>query len=158
MEVTLTAEEWDSPPPSCAICDAMEMSQEFTPPAIGGSARMRAARIAEDIIANDYGVANFHSDNREGGVPKVRYKDQSDQVRPSNWQGHQTVLQQAIDIGKMNRRQFGLDGLDILKRNITSGVQPDLIEASKRRAIKVWTLSSLLVIAASLGHHWQVLT
>ena len=101
---------------------------------------MRAARIAEDIIANDYGVANFQTDNREGGVPKVRYKDQSDQVRPSDWQkaGHRAILEQAISIGKQNRRQFGMDGLDILKRNIASGAQPDLIEASKKRAIKVY--------------------
>jgi hypothetical protein len=48
------------------------------------------------------------------------------------------MLQTAIGIGQQNRREFGMDGLDMLKRGIASGAQPDLIEASKRRAIKVW--------------------
>ncbi|HEX3524851.1 MAG TPA: hypothetical protein VHT52_22535 [Stellaceae bacterium] len=140
IEVTLTAEEWDSPPPSCEACDRREMNQEFKPPAIGGSVRSRAAAITESIIANDYGVANFQSDRRLGGTPKVRYKDQTASVLPSDWQaaGHKAMLETAIGIGKQTRRQFGMDGLDMLKRNIGSGAQPDLIEASKRRAIKVW--------------------
>lgn len=114
------------------------MNQEFHPPAIGGSVHARAAAITEDIIANDYGVANYTPDNREGGTAKIRYKDQTPSVLPANWQGHREMLEQAISIGKQNRRDFGLDGLDILKRNILSGDQPDLIEASKRRAIKVY--------------------
>jgi hypothetical protein len=116
------------------------MNQEFKPPAIGGSVRSRAAAITESIIANDYGVANFQSDRRLGGTPKVRYKDQTASVLPSDWQaaGHKAMLETAIGIGKQTRRQFGMDGLDMLKRNIGSGAQPDLIEASKRRAIKVW--------------------
>ena len=140
MEVTLTADEWDSPPPSCTACDARQMNQEFKPPAIGGSVRAKARGIAENIIANDYHVANWQSDNRLGGTPKVRYKDQTADVLPSDWQKaqHQSILETAIGIGKQNRRQFGADGLDILKRNIQSGAQTDLIEASKRRAIKVW--------------------
>ena len=137
MEAVLTPEEWDSPPPSCQACDAREMNQEFHPPAIGGSVRARAVRLTENIIANDYNVANFQSDRREGGTPKVRYKDQTTAVLPSDWQraGHREMLETAIGIGKANR---GRDGLDILQKNIRSGVQPDLIEASKRRSIKVW--------------------
>jgi hypothetical protein len=140
MEVTLTAEEWEKPPPSCEMCDARETQQEFKPPAIGGSVRARAAAITESIIANDYGVANFQSDRRLGGTPKVRYKDQTAAVLPSDWQqaGHKAMLETAIGIGKQTRRQFGMDGLDMLKRGIESGAQTDLIEASKRRAIKVW--------------------
>ena len=140
MEVTLTQEEWEKPPPSCEACDARAMNQEFRPFGIGGSVRARAAQITESIIANDYGVANFQSDRRQGGTPKVRYKDQTADVLPSDWQKaqHQSILETAIGIGKQNRRQFGADGLDILKRNIQSGAQTDLIEASKRRAIKVW--------------------
>jgi hypothetical protein len=138
MEVVLSAEEWNAPPPSCEACDAREMRQEFKPPAIGGSIRMRAARIAEDIIANDYHVANFQSDRREGGTPKVRYKDQTAATLPAAWQGGNPMLEQAIAIGKQTRRESGADGLDILKRSLAEGTQPDLIEASKKKAIKVW--------------------
>lgn len=138
IEVVLSADEWDKPPPSCEACDAREMSQEFKPPAIGGSTMSRAARITEDIMANDYNVANFQSDRREGGQAKVSYKDQTASIMPANWQGQRAMLEQAISIGKGNRREFGLDGLDILKRNLADGTQVDLIEASKRKSIKVW--------------------
>jgi hypothetical protein len=116
------------------------MNQEFRPPAIGGSIGGKARAIAEDIIANDYHVANIQFDNRQGGTSKVRYKDETASTLPSDWQkaGHAAMLQTAIGIGQQNRREFGLDGLDMLKRGIASGAQPDLIEASKRRAIKVW--------------------
>ena len=63
IEVTLAAEEWDAPAPTCEACDT-RLNQEFKPPAIGGSHRLKAARLAEDIMANDYGVANFQSDRR----------------------------------------------------------------------------------------------
>jgi hypothetical protein len=139
MEVILTADEWNQPPPSCEMCDARQMNQEFKPPAIGGSVRARAGRIAEDIIANDYNVANFTSDRRVGGTGKVRYKDETPNLPQANWQsiapGHQSMLETAISIGKANR---GRDGLNILQRNLRNGVQPDLIEVSKRRSIKVW--------------------
>jgi hypothetical protein len=145
MEVTLSQAEWDKPPPSCQACDAREMNQEFKPPAIGGSVRMRASAIAEDILANDYHVANYTSDRRQGGVGKTRYKDESPNILPSSFQkaAHAEILNQAIAIGRQTRadirRAGGLgDGLDILKRGIATGVQPDLIENSKRRAIKVW--------------------
>jgi hypothetical protein len=143
IEVMLTADQWDASPPSCAACDAREMGQEFFPPAIGGSMRARAVRITEDIIANDYNVANFTPDNREGGTPKVRYKDQSVGLPPAAWQAAQETLKQAIDVGRAHRHVRYADGpqgnaLDVLKGALASGEQPDLIEASKRRAIKVW--------------------
>lgn len=137
MEVTLTPDQWDQPPPSCEMCDQRQMHQEFKPPAIGGSVHARAVRITEDIIGNDYNVANFQS-NRGHGPPKVRYKDETAGLPQANWQsvaGHQSMLETAISIGKAHR---GRDGLDILQRNLRSGVQPDLIEQSKRRSIKVW--------------------
>lgn len=137
MEVTLAAEDWNAPLPSCERCDAREVQQEFHPPAIGGSLRGKAVRLAEDIMANDYGVANATFQNREGGTPKVRYKDQTPAIA-STWQGANQLLEQAISIGKQTRRETGGDGLDLLKANLASGAQPDLIEASKRRAIKVW--------------------
>lgn len=138
VEVILSADQWDAPPPSCDVCDAREMAQDFSkPPAIGGSHMAKAAKIAENIMANDYNVANFQSDRRQGGQAKVRYKDETDGAGPSAWQKaqHAEMLTTAINIGKANR---GMDGLDILKRNLASGAQPDLIEASKRRSIKVW--------------------
>ena len=139
MEVVLSADQWDAPPPSCESCDA-RMGQEFKPPAIGGSLSMRAHRIAEDIIANDYGVANVSFDNREGVTPKVRYKDQSATALQSTWGGQvANALETAIAIGKQTRSESGgMDGLDMLKRNLASGAQVDLIEASRRKAIKVW--------------------
>jgi hypothetical protein len=116
------------------------MNQEFKPPAIGGSIGAKARGITEDILANDYNVADIRFDNRQGGTGKVRYKDQTASILPSDWQkaGHEAMLQTAIGIGQQNRRQFGMDGLDLLKRNLATGDQPDLIAASKRRAIKVW--------------------
>lgn len=138
MEVTLSADQWDAPPPSCESCDA-RMGQEFKAPAIGGSVGARARRITEDIIANDYKVANVQFDNRQGGVPKVRYKDQSPTQLQATWGGQiANALETAVAIGKQTRRESGGDGLDILKANLASGAQPDLIEASRRRAIKVW--------------------
>ena len=141
IEVVLSAEQWDAPPPSCDACDAREMRQEFKSPAIGGSVSYRAHKLAEDIIANDYHVADVKFDNREGGKPKVRYKDETPATIASAWTQaaqHNEMLQQAVAIGKQTRRDFGVDGLDILKANLASGAQPDLIEASKRRAVKVW--------------------
>lgn len=138
MEVTLPADQWDAPPPSCDACDA-RMGQEFKAPAIGGSKSYRAHKLAEDIIANDYGVADVKFDNRQGGTPTVRYKDQTAASVGSSWQGASQLLEQAVSIGKQTRRENGgFDGLDMLKRNLASGAQPDLIEASRRRAIKVW--------------------
>jgi hypothetical protein len=140
MEVMLSAEDWNAPPPSCESCDARETRQEFQPPRIGGSVSMRAHRVAEDIIANDYQVANVQFDNRQGGVPKVRYKDQSATTLQSTWGGQiANAVETAAAIGKQTRRENGgFDGLDMLKANLASGAQPDLIEASRRRAIKVW--------------------
>ena len=138
MEVVLAAEQWDAPPPSCESCDA-RMGQEFKPPAIGGSISMRAHRVAEDILANDYQVADVKFDNRQGGTPKVRYRDQTAATIGSSWQGANQLLEQAVAIGKQTRREAGgFDGLDMLKANLASGAQPDLIEASRKRAIKVW--------------------
>jgi hypothetical protein len=139
MEVVLDADQWDAPPPSCESCDA-NTRQEFKAPAIGGSVSMRAHRLAEDIIANDYKVANVQFDNRQGGVPKVRYKDQSPTQLQATWGGQiANAVETAAAIGKQTRRENGgFDGLDMLKANLASGAQPDLIEASRRRAIKVW--------------------
>ena len=143
IEVVLAAAEWDAPAPSCEQCDAHDMHQEFKPPAIGGSIRAKARGITEDIIANDYNVANVKFDNRRGGVPKVRYKDESPGLKPAAWQMAQQTLQQAVDIGRQHRQHRYADGpqgnaLDVLQGALSSGEQPDLIANSKRKAIKVW--------------------
>jgi hypothetical protein len=39
--------------------------------------------------------------------------------------------------GRQTRLKHG-SGLDILQANLKSGVEPDLIEVSKRRAMRVW--------------------
>ena len=138
MEVVLKAEDWDKPPPNCPSCIAWDlqeqMRQEFKPPAIGGSIAARAAAITESIIANDYGVADFRPDNREGGVAKVLYKDQGPNVMPAAWQNAQGMLAQAIDVGRAQRHVHydkgpQGNGLDVLKGALASGEQPDLIAA-----------------------------
>lgn len=140
IEVVLDSQDWDKPPPSCEFCDARAMNQEFHPPAIGGSNMSKAAKLAEEIMATDYKVANFTPDGRVGGTGKVRYKDETAGLMPSSFQKaqHAEMLQTAIGIGRQNRREFGPDGLDMLRKGIMEGTQVDLIEASKRRSIKVW--------------------
>jgi putative FmdB family regulatory protein len=145
LEVVLSAEQWDDPPPSCPRCDARETQQVFKPPAIGGSARSRAVSIAEEIAANDYKVANIHAEGRPGGTPKVRYKDTTPGVAPSTWTGPnaaeyqlgQSALQTAISLGRETRLKYG-SGLDILKHNLETGAQPDLIEQSKKKSPRIW--------------------
>lgn len=143
IEVVLSPDDWNAPAPSCEACDSRSMNQEFKPPAIGGSMRMKAAAIAEDIMANDYNVANFQSDRREGGTPKVRYKDQTSAIAPAAWANAQAQLAQAIDLGKAHRQhryEKGPqgNGLDVLQAALRTGDQPDLIAASRKKAIRVW--------------------
>lgn len=142
-EVVLSADDWDAAPPVCSACVAHDMLQVFKPPAIGGSMSSKAHAIAEDIMANDYQVANARFDNREGGTPKIRYKDQTGALPPAAWANAQAQLAQAIDLGKAHRQhryESGPqgNGLDVLKAALDSGQQPDLIANSKKRAIKVW--------------------
>lgn len=145
IEVVLSAEQWDDPPPSCPACDAREMGQEFKPVAIGGSHRARAVAIAEDIASNDYKVADFTAFGKEGHRAKVRYNDDTGNVQTGKWTGpnaremqmSQEAIQTAIALGRGTRLKYG-NGLDILRHTLASGDQPDLIEVSKRRSAKVW--------------------
>ena len=136
LEVTLAADDWDAPPPACPLCEARPMSQEFKPVAIGGSASARAHAIAEDIADRDYHVADMQRD-KHARTPAVRYKDQISGVSPSTWQANTEVLQQAMMTGRAMRLRHG-SGLDVLQANLKNGVEPDLIEISKKRAMKVW--------------------
>ena len=140
MDVTLTMEQVDNPPPICPRCTAYDfehqMHQEFKPVAITGSNSARAHAVAEDIISNDYQVAHMEREHRPQGTPKVRYKDQSPQTS-SVWGATSETLNAAIAAGRQSRLKYG-NGLDVLQSNLKSGVQPDLIELSKRRSPKVW--------------------
>jgi len=138
MEVTLTLEQADDPPPDCPRC-AVRTRQEFKPFGIGGSVSARAHAIAEDIVTSDYHGADFQREPRQDGTPQVRYKDQTSQVVPSSWTSHQShaALEQAIAVGRQSRLRHG-SGLDVLQANLRSGVEPDLIANSRKRHIKIW--------------------
>jgi hypothetical protein len=115
------------------------MQQEFKPIAIGGSTVGKAVKLAETIAAEDYGVADMQHDTRRGGVPKVRYKDQGTPAQASTWGAAGAMMDKAVAIGRQTRMENGgLSGVDTLQRMLKSGEQPDLIEASKRRAMKIW--------------------
>lgn len=143
LEVTLRADQWQEPPPECPVCAdhpgiQNRMQQEFQPVAIGGSVRARAVKLAEDIAEKDYGVADFKAEGRQGGTANPRYKD-AKIANPSNWTAitGNAQMAQAMALGRENRQRHG-DGLDVLQQALKTGDQPDLIELSKRRSMKVW--------------------
>lgn len=141
IEVTLTLEQADDPAPECPYC-AHQTQQEFKPFAIGGSTVGKAVKLAETIAAEDYGVADMQHDTRQGGVPKVRYKDQGNplqQQQTSSWGAPGAALETAISLGRQARMaNGGYSGVDALQKMLKDGTQPDLIELSKRRSMKVW--------------------
>lgn len=130
IEVELRSDQWDQPPPECPACVDRGMVQDFKPPGIGGSARARATKLAEDIVSTDYNVADFKAEGRPEGRAQVRYKDVQ-AGGTSSWGMHSEALSQAVTLGRQTRLQHG-SGLDIIKS------MPDLIQASKQRSIKVW--------------------
>lgn len=138
VEVTLRSDQWDEPPPSCEVCEAHAMGQDFRF-AIGGSNAARAAALAEDIASKDYRVADMKVDHREGAVPQVRYKDTTPaQINPSTWgSANQEMLEGAAAAGRQVRLRHG-SGLDVLASGLKDGSIPDLIEVSKRRSLRVF--------------------
>jgi hypothetical protein len=140
IEVTLTMDQVDDPPPSCSECDRRDMQQHFKAPGIvNSSPHSRAQKLADDILANDYHVADIERDRRHESRPKVRYKDSSPNELPSNWNSVAVpaAMETALAVGRQNRMAFG-SGLDVLQANLKSGAQPDLIEVSKKRSAKIW--------------------
>lgn len=138
MEVVLSADQWDAEPPECPACLEHAMRQEFKPVAIGGSVRGKAVALAEDIASNDYHVADFKAEGKQGHAAKVRYKDQPATAIPaSSWTAATETIQTAIALGRQTRLKHG-NGLDVLESALKSGAQPDLIAESKKRAIRVW--------------------
>ena len=139
LEITLTLAQADDPPPRCPVCRGVKresMQQEFKPVAIGGSTATRARDYAQTIANEDYHVADIQMDRRAGSKPVVRYKDQG-APSASTWSVANDAVQAAITAGRASRQQYG-DGLDILHSNLKDGTQPDLIEVSKRRAMRIW--------------------
>jgi hypothetical protein len=133
MRVTLESSQWNDPAPECPRCAAEPMQQEFKAPGIVGSHRARAVTLAEDIAANDYGVADISLSRREGTTPKVRYKDDNRGTKPQgNWGGiNPEALESAIAMGRQTRKEHG-SSLDIIK------TMPDYIANSKKLSVKVW--------------------
>lgn len=142
MEVTLRFDQADDPPPMCPRCNAHDlrepMRQEFKPVAIGGSTATKARDLALTIANEDYGVADIKTDHRRDSVPQVRYKDQGTPAQASTWGAAGAMLEQAVAIGRQTRLQNGGNGLDILQNALKTGEQPDLIEASKKRSMRIW--------------------
>lgn len=108
------------------------------PFSITGGNSARAHAIAEEIVTTDYHAADFNREWRREGTPSVRYKDEASPATASNWSGVHSALEQAVAIGRQTRQRYGGTGLDILKANLASGAEPDLIANSKKRSIKVW--------------------
>jgi DNA-directed RNA polymerase subunit RPC12/RpoP len=137
MTVTLSQEQWDDPPPECPECQRRQMTQDFKPVALGGSPRARAEKLTEDILEKDYHVGDIQRDNRKQAIPKVRYQDAGRPANASTWGIAREALEGAVQSGRKTRLKHG-SGLDILQQNLKSGAEPDLIELSKRRAMRVW--------------------
>ena len=106
------------------------MNQDFKPVAIGGSNHFKAARLAEKIAEEDYGVSNIDTTgSREGDVPKVTYKDSPQvSIAPSGWgKVDQEGWARGLASGRRTRSELGGGGwIEGLKQ------APDLIENSKR--------------------------
>jgi hypothetical protein len=116
------------------VC-AAKVQQDFKPPAIVGSPRYQAVKVAENILENDYGVADAKIEGKEGGTPKVRYKDENQSG--SFWTASTDTLQAAMAAGRQTRLKHG-SGLDILQANLRSGAEPDLVKLSKDRCMRIW--------------------
>lgn len=130
LRVTLDSSQVDAPPPKCPECARRRMHQEFQPVALGGSHVGKAVAIAEQIAAEDYGVADLKS-RGEGEAPKVRYKDQQQDAK-STWQAAgREALETVIATGRQDRLKHG-SPLDAVK------ALPDFLPISKARSIKGW--------------------
>jgi hypothetical protein len=134
MTVTLNGDQWEEPAPECPVCTKNPMDQNFKMN-IGGSVRSQAEKVTEDILRNDYHVSDIQRDHREQSTPKVGYKNPAS--NQATWGIAREALEGAISSGRQSRLKHG-SGLDILQANLKSGAEPDLIEISKRRAMRVY--------------------
>ena len=137
IEVTLSGDQWDEPPPACPVCSQRAMQQQFKPFAITGSASARAHGIAEEIATSDYHAADIQREHRPEGTPKVRYKDGPAAPQASSWGAATAAIESAIAIGRQNRLHHG-SGLDVLQHNLKTGAEPDLLANSKRISPRIY--------------------
>ena len=134
LDVTLTLEQADDPPPDCPHCAEPSMRQEFKPIAIGGSDAGKAHKLAETIAEQDYGVADISS-RGFGEAAKVRYKE-TRTAQPSTWGATAEMLNTAIASGRQLRQAGHGTGMDVLQGALKSGAQPDLIKLSKQKLLR----------------------
>ena len=127
--VELRSDQWNEPPPDCPRCADLPLGQEFLPPAIGGSTRVKATDMALDIAEKDYGVADIRAAREDGERTQVRYKDAGPGA--STWGASQGAIEQAVALGRQTRQQHG-SSLDIIK------TMPDLIAESKKKSARIW--------------------
>ena len=132
LELEISSSQIEMEAPECPACNKARTVQEFRGPAIVGSARSRAVKIAERIAEEDYGVANMHVEGHEGVRNKVTYKDQPTKITGAGWTGNREAIEAAASIGRQTRMEHG-SGLDILQKALKTGDQPDLIKNSVRR-------------------------
>jgi len=148
-DVTLTAEQVDDPLPACPFCNNATF-QEFKPVAIRGKeSKLESSEAVVENEMKERGITDITFRTKENLPPKVRYKTDKAQ---SNWmQPTGDMVAQAAQLGRADRQKFGADGLEILQNNLRSGKQVDLVEASKRRADRVWTFIPAALVGGSLG-------
>ena len=80
----------------------------------------------------------MHIEGREGVKNKVRYKDQPTRLDQAHFiAANREMLETAAALGRETRLKHG-SGLDVLQSALKSGAQPDLIEISKRRSMRIY--------------------
>lgn len=139
LEVVLTMAEWEAPPPDCPNC-AAATEQQFKPFAVGGSAQVRAAKIAQEIAEKDLGLTNFEL-GRHGAPAAPGYGHQAPKPPPGI--DSQAVLKSMLGSGQAqidpSRGGRGFSALRQLQDGIRDGTVPDLVGKANvaRNSIKI---------------------
>jgi len=138
VEVVYAMEQWADPPPPCEC--AAQMEQQFKPPGIGGSVQARAAKIAEDIAVQDFGLTNFNMNNHgDPAAPRYGHRE----VPRVQGVDSQAILKGLVGSGSAtinpDRGGAGFAPLRQLQDGIKRGAIPDLVGKRNlaKNAIKV---------------------